>query len=79
MAKPPSKYAAQRNLVLETLKLSPKTTYDLRRMGIFQAPTRVFELKAMGYPIETTRVRVIDQDGYAHNNVARYSLEGAKP
>lgn len=79
MAKPPSKYAAQSNLVLETLKLSPKTTYDLRRMGIFQAPTRVFELKAMGYPIQTSRVRVIDQDGYPHDGVALYTLEGAKP
>lgn len=79
MVKPSSKYAAQRSLVLETLKLSPKTTYDLRRMGIFQPPTRIFELKAMGYPIETSRVRVIDQDGYPHNGVALYTLEGVKP
>ena len=67
---------AQRMRILEALRLSPKTTYDLRRMGIFQAPTRVFELRAMGYPILTSRVRVIDQGGYAHNGVALYQLDG---
>ncbi len=36
---------AQRKRVIEALRLRPQTSYDLRRLGIYQAPARVKELR----------------------------------
>jgi hypothetical protein len=66
---------AQRQRILEALRAGPKTSYDLRRLGCYQAPARVKELRdRFGYVIETQRVTLIDRDGYLHPRAARYSL-----
>lgn len=66
---------AQRDRILEALRNGPKTSYDLRRMGCYQAPARVFELRNQGHVIHTAFVPVVDADGYRHAGVALYSLE----
>lgn len=65
---------AQRERILQALRRRPQTTCDLRKMGIFQAPARVMELRLRGYLIETTRIALVDQDGYLHKGAARYAL-----
>lgn len=64
----------QHAFILKALRAGPKTTYELRRGGSFQPPTRIFELRELGYNIETTRVTVTDRDGFTHIGVARYEL-----
>ncbi|MDD2978061.1 helix-turn-helix domain-containing protein [Aquabacterium sp.] len=66
---------AQRKRILEMLRTGPKTTLDFRRSGAFQSPTRIHELRALGYDIATVgRVTVIDDQGYPHHGVALYEL-----
>lgn len=65
---------AQRARALVALRAGPKTTYDLRRLGLFQAPTRILELRRSGYEITTDPVTVVDADGYPHSGVALYTL-----
>lgn len=67
--------AAQRRRILLALRAGPKTTEDLRQLGCYQAPTRVYELREQGYEIETSRVSLWDRDGFQHRGVALYSLE----
>lgn len=70
---------AQRQRILVALRAGPKTSYDLRRLGCYQAPTRIIELRRMGYDIKTELVALYDRDGYMHPRCARYSLiEGAQ-
>ncbi|MFT4242554.1 MAG: helix-turn-helix domain-containing protein [Acidovorax sp.] len=65
---------AQRARALEALRTGPKTSYDLRRLGLYQAPARILELRRAGYLIETHPVTVVDADGYEHPGVALYTL-----
>lgn len=65
---------AQRQRTLEELRIAPRTSYDLRRLGCYQAPARVLELRRMGYDIRTERVTIWDRDGYRHCGVALYHL-----
>lgn len=65
---------AQRARVLVALRVSPKTSYDLRRLGIYQAPARILELRRRGYRISTDLVPLVDADGYTHQGVALYTL-----
>lgn len=65
---------AQRKRIIKMLRVSDKTSYDLRRAGCYQAPARIIELRRMGYVIETTRVTLTDRDGYQHRNCALYHL-----
>ena len=66
---------AQRNRVIEALRQRPQTSYDLRRLGIYQAPARVKELRdRFGYSITTDPVVIVDRDGYHHARVALYTL-----
>ena len=65
---------AQRARALEALLVGPKTTYDLRRLGLFQAPTRILELRRRGYEITTEPVQIVDADGFIHERVALYTL-----
>lgn len=65
----------QRERILSALKSGPKTSYDLRRMGCYQAPARVIELRRMGHVIRTERVTLWDRDGYPHKGCALYRLE----
>lgn len=70
---------AQRDRILAALKRRPQTTEDLRKLGIFQVPARVKELRdRFGYAIETTRVTVVDRSGYQHPRAALYSLRMAE-
>jgi Helix-turn-helix domain len=66
----------QRERILVALRAKNRTNYDLRKdpVGSFQAPTRIFELRALGYDIKTHRVTVVDEDGFTHPRVALYEL-----
>jgi hypothetical protein len=64
----------QRAVILQALQRGPKTSYDLRRLGSYQCPTRIFELRNLGHSIETARVTVVDRDGFSHARVALYTL-----
>lgn len=66
--------AAQRLRILEALRAGPKTSFELRRRGIYQHSVRVFELRRAGYSITTTRVTLFDHDGFEHRGCALYSL-----
>lgn len=65
---------AQRQRIIEALRTGPKTSYQLRRLGCYQQSTRIFELRRMGYVIETELVTLYDRDGFMHPRCARYSL-----
>lgn len=66
---------AQRHRIIEALRAGPKTSYDLRRIGCYQAPARIKELRdRYGYSITTELVTMYDHDGYLHRRVARYHL-----
>lgn len=66
---------AQRHRIIEALRGRPHTSYDLRRLGIYQAPTRIKELRdRFGFNITTDPVVIVDRDGYRHARVALYSL-----
>lgn len=67
---------AQRFRIIRALRTGPKTSYDLRRLGCYQAPARIKELRdRFGYTIRTELVTLYDRDGYMHARVARYHLE----
>ena len=60
--------------ILSALRAGPHTTRELQsRIGMTCPSVRIHELRAAGYPIETTMVRVNNRHG-AHCTVARYSL-----
>ena len=65
---------AQRLRIVAALRTGPKTSYDLRRMGCYQAPARIIELRRMGYDILTERITLTDRDGFIHAGCALYSL-----
>lgn len=65
---------AQRQRILNALRTGPKTSYDLRRLGCYQAPARIIELRRMGFDIETELVDLYDRDGYLHPRCALYHL-----
>ena len=66
--------AAQRLRIIEALRHRPQTSYDLRRAGCYQCPTRVFELRREGFEILTSRVVVTDAEGFEHRGIALYEL-----
>jgi hypothetical protein len=67
---------AQRDRILAALRLRPHTSYELRRLGCYQAPARIKELRDWhGFDISTQRVTLVDQDGYSHAGAALYTLE----
>ncbi|MEB0059248.1 helix-turn-helix domain-containing protein [Variovorax sp. LG9.2] len=66
---------AQRLRIIEALRLRPQTSYDLRRLGCYQAPARIKELRdKFGFNIQTVRVTLVDRDGYSHSGSALYVL-----
>jgi hypothetical protein len=66
---------AQRQRIIAALRVGPKTSYDLRRIGCYQAPARIKELRdRFGYRINTALVTLIDRDGYLHPRAALYTL-----
>jgi Helix-turn-helix domain len=66
---------AQRERIMIALRESAKTSHDLRRLGCYQAPARIKELRdRYGHNIRTERVTLYDSDGYMHRGAARYHL-----
>ena len=66
---------AQRHRIIDALRSRPHTSYDLRRLGIYQAPARIKELRdRFGFEITTNLITLIDRDGYMHARCALYSL-----
>lgn len=68
--------AAQRQRILKALQRRPHHSYELRKMGLYMVNARVCELRKEGYLITTKRTVVVDDEGYRHDGVALYSLEG---
>lgn len=66
--------AAQEHRILDGLRVSPKTTDDLRRLGVYQVSARIWGLRAKGYNIETVLFDGYAADGYSHTRMARYTL-----
>lgn len=66
--------AAQEERILEALRAGPKTTDDLRAIGIFQVSARVFGLRARGYDVRTELFNGIGADKCWHLKMARYTL-----
>lgn len=67
---------AQRQRILKALKAGPRTTEDLRKIGIFAAAARIKELRdRFGYDITTDLIQVTDREGFPHPRVALYSLK----
>lgn len=67
---------SQRQRIIKALALRPHTSYELRKMGCYQANTRVLELRRLGFNISTKRVSIWDDEGYRHDGIALYTLEG---
>ena len=44
---------AQLQRIIEVLRIRPHTSYDLRRLGCYQAPARIKTLRDKGYQITT--------------------------
>lgn len=65
---------AQFKRIIEVLRIRPHTSYDLRRLGIYQAPARIKGLRDKGYHITTDPVVIVDRDGYRHARIALYTL-----
>lgn len=65
---------AQQQIILTALRRGPKTTDQLRALGCFQAPTRVFELREQGYSIDTNLITAWAADGRPHPRMALYTL-----
>lgn len=66
--------AAQERRILDSLRISSKTTDDLRRLGVYQVSARIWGLRAKGFNIETTLFDGYAADGYSHTRMARYTL-----
>lgn len=72
--------SAQLQRVIAALRTGPKTTHDLRGIGIYQCPARVKQLRdEFGYTIITTRVPLINDYGYAHRSCGLYTLISDPP
>jgi hypothetical protein len=70
----------QRNIILDALKNSPKTTIELRRdYGLMQPAPRILELREQGHKINTVRTSGFTDDAIKHNGVAQYVLVQSKP
>lgn len=70
----------QRNIILNALNESNKTTIELRRdYGVMQPAPRILELREQGHKINTVRMSCFTDDGIKHNGVAQYVLVKSKP
>ncbi|OAD17024.1 helix-turn-helix domain-containing protein [Achromobacter insolitus] len=70
--------AAQQHRILEALTMRPHTSYELRKLGCYQAPARIIELRRRGHKISTKRVTIWDDEGFRHDGVALYTLHEKK-
>lgn len=69
---------AQRVRILQALCLRAHTSYELRKLGCYQAPARIIELRRQGHKISTKRVTIWDDEGFRHDGVALYTLHEKK-
>lgn len=67
----------QCELLHMALAEGPKTTDELRCLGIFSPAQRVRDLVKRGYAIAVELTHIVDHDGCQRYNVARYQLEGS--
>ncbi|WP_024972252.1 helix-turn-helix domain-containing protein [Ralstonia pickettii] len=65
---------AQRQKVLALLRVAGRNTFEFRAHGIAMPATRIFELKAQGFDIRSSRIVAVDSDGHVHAGVAFYEL-----
>ncbi|MGN5479643.1 helix-turn-helix domain-containing protein [Cupriavidus basilensis] len=66
---------AQRQKILDLLRVTGRHTLEFRAHGIAMPATRIFELKKkFGYNIRSSRITAVDSDGFVHGNVAFYEL-----
>ena len=65
---------AQERRIVAALRTGPKTTDDLRKLGIYQASARIFGLRRRGYVVDTELFSGWSADGYPHARMARYTL-----
>lgn len=65
---------AQFARIVALLRSGPQTTYSLRKHGIAQTSSRIWDLRARGYVINTELCDAYDTDGYLHFRVAKYAL-----
>lgn len=67
----------QCQLLQMALADGPKTTAELRDIGVFSPAQRVRDLLKRGYTIAVQLTNIVDRDGHQRYNVARYSMENA--
>jgi hypothetical protein len=65
---------AQLRRILAALRRGPKSTDELRALGIYQVSARIFGLRALGYSITSHLFDDYSTDGYQHQKMARYTL-----
>lgn len=67
---------SQYRRIVGALRSRWQSSYDLRMLGIYQAPARIKELKdRYGFVIESDgRISIIDAYGFPHDNIAVYVL-----
>lgn len=65
---------AQLRRIVDALRAGPKTTDQLRALGIYQTSARIHYLRKQGYVIETALFDGYAADGYSHARMARYTL-----
>ena len=66
---------AQRARLLAWLKQGPIDTITARRdLNILAPAARIIELRFAGYPINTQRITLTDDQGRTHNRIALYFL-----
>lgn len=65
---------AQERRIVAALRIGPRTTDDLRKLGVYQVSARIWKLRQLGFEIETDLFDGISADGYSHARMARYTL-----
>jgi hypothetical protein len=60
--------------LIELLRLAPRHTHELRKLGISHPAGRINDLQKRGFLIASGRVTTVDSDGFSHAGVARYSI-----
>ena len=69
--------SVQRTTLIHALRTGAKTTPELRESwGILSPAPRVFELRMLGYEIETLFISAFTAGGEKHHGVAKYVLRG---
>lgn len=65
---------AQTAKLLALLEIRPRHTYELRQLGISHPAGRVQNLEEEGCVIGSSRITVVDENGFTHPGVALYEL-----